>query len=54
MFVPTERSMDASWSLVLDELNGAYSENTIRGYRADFEDFYAWCVTTGNAAAPRL
>ncbi len=28
---------------MLNRLEGAYSENTIRGYRSDFEQFANWC-----------
>ena len=33
-------------------LDGAYSENTLRGYRADFRIFEAWCNTNGHVALP--
>lgn len=32
-----------NWKLLLERLEGAYSENTIRGYRSDFEQFARWC-----------
>jgi len=44
--------MNSEWLEELTRLEGAYSDNTIRGYRADFEDFYAWCEVTGNIALP--
>jgi len=32
------------WMLRLADLAGAYSENTIRAYRADFHQFEEWCA----------
>ncbi|WP_194727249.1 tyrosine-type recombinase/integrase [Noviherbaspirillum malthae] len=33
-------------------LEGAYAENTLRAYRADFEAFIAWCDSIGLTALP--
>jgi len=33
----------ANWRMALDRMEGAYSANTIRSYRADFAIFEAWC-----------
>lgn len=32
-----------NWRALLNRLEGAYSENTIRGYRSDFDQFANWC-----------
>lgn len=36
----------------LERLQGAYAENTLRAYRADFTAFIAWCSTVGQSALP--
>ena len=28
---------------LLQQLDGAFAENTLRAYRADFNDFTTWC-----------
>lgn len=40
------------WPAALKRLEGAYSGNTIRSYRADFQTFEAWCVAAGWSALP--
>ncbi len=40
------------WRSAIDRLDGAYSENTLRGYRADFALFEDWCRRTGRNALP--
>lgn len=40
------------WSAALRRLDGAYSENTLRSYRADFRLFEAWCRSNDLAALP--
>lgn len=32
-----------NWHLLLQRLDGAYSDHTIRAYRADFHHFAGWC-----------
>ncbi|WMT89353.1 tyrosine-type recombinase/integrase [Pelagibacterium sp. H642] len=32
-----------NWKLLIERLEGAYSTNTIRGYKSDFEQFATWC-----------
>jgi integrase/recombinase XerD len=41
-----------SWQDRLAQLAGAYSENTIRAYRADFSDFEDWCRKSDIASLP--
>lgn len=41
-----------SWIEGLTELKGAYSENTIRAYKADFADFEGWCEKFGSVSLP--
>ncbi len=36
----------------LKRLEGAYAENTLRAYRADFEIFIAWCHSVKETALP--
>ena len=40
------------WKAALRRLDGAYSENTLRGYRADFRIFEIWCRASGRASLP--
>jgi integrase/recombinase XerD len=40
------------WRQAISRLDGAYSENTLRGYRADFALFEDWCRRTGRSALP--
>jgi site-specific recombinase XerD len=40
------------WRSAIERLDGAYSENTLRGYRADFALFENWCQLTGRGALP--
>src|SRR5664279_6207856 len=40
------------WREAISRLDGAYSENTLRGYRADFALFEDWCRRTGRSALP--
>ncbi|WP_421952728.1 tyrosine-type recombinase/integrase [Pelagibacterium sp.] len=41
-----------NWRFLLDRLEGAYSTNTIRGYRGDFEQFANWCRRKRMRALP--
>lgn len=43
---------ESDWRAALDRLAGAYSENTLRGYRADFTAFEDWCGCSGRVALP--
>jgi integrase/recombinase XerD len=38
-----ERVDKLAWRSAIARLEGAYSENTLRGYRSDFAAFEAWC-----------
>ncbi len=40
------RRRASSWRAAIARLDGAYSENTLRSYRADFAAFEAWCRTS--------
>lgn len=40
------------WRSAIERLDGAYSKNTLRGYRADFALFEDWCRRTGRSALP--
>jgi len=42
------------WRSALGRMEGAYSANTIRSYRADFTIFEAWCRQEGLAALPAM
>jgi site-specific recombinase XerD len=42
----------SNWKEALRRLDGAYSNNTIRAYRADFNIFEAWCKKEARAALP--
>jgi site-specific recombinase XerD len=56
IFSPPQRSSDNatghSWRLAIARLEGAYSESTLRGYRADFAMFDDWCRRTKQSALP--
>ncbi|MEJ0027260.1 MAG: site-specific integrase [Rhizomicrobium sp.] len=43
---------DCDWSDALVRMDGAYSANTIRSYRADFSIFEAWCRQEYRCALP--
>ena len=43
---------NADWQTALRQLDGAYSENTLRGYRADFWLFDTWCRNQGLRSLP--
>lgn len=47
---PNEKAI--SWRDALRRLEAAYSTNTVRAYRADFEIFEDWCRTEGQTALP--
>jgi len=49
---PVEITSPSKWRAALARLDGAYSENTLRGYRSDFARFEAWCEATGQVALP--
>lgn len=40
------------WETVLHRLEGAYSPNTIRGYRSDFRAFAEWCLGSNERNLP--
>lgn len=46
------RKAEYPWRPALVRMEGAYSANTIRSYRADFTIFEAWCRQEGLAALP--
>jgi len=37
---------------LIDHIEGAYAPNTIRAYKADMEEFMAWCSTVNACALP--
>ena len=43
---------NADWRRALAQLEGAYSESTLRGYRADLQIFEAWCLGTAVRPLP--
>lgn len=43
---------EPDWRSALLRMNGAYSANTIRSYRADFTIFEAWCRQDGRIVLP--
>jgi site-specific recombinase XerD len=51
---PTSSAQKAegSWQAAITRLEGAYSENTLRSYRADFKAFEQWCTQAGCRALP--
>lgn len=42
----------STWRIALARLEGAYSEHTLRGYRADFGCFETWCHENALTALP--
>jgi site-specific recombinase XerD len=42
----------SEWRQAIGKLQGAYSENTLRSYRADFASFANWCERHGRLATP--
>lgn len=46
------RMDEHDWRATLDRLSGAYSESTLRGYRADFAAFADWCGAGRHVALP--
>jgi site-specific recombinase XerD len=45
-------AVEHDWRSALSRLEGAYSEATLRGYRADLKTFEAWCIQTGSRPLP--
>lgn len=41
-----------SLDVLLGRCDGAYSQNTLRGYRNDLRHFQAWCATSGSEWLP--
>lgn len=41
-----------TWQEALDRLQGAYSEQTLRSYRADFAIFDSWCTANNLCSLP--
>ena len=48
----TRRAGTVGWRSALSRMEGAYSANTIRSYRADFTIFEAWCRQERRSALP--
>ena len=46
------RNRELDWMSALLRLDGAYSENTLRGYRSDFRIFEAWCLANRFSPLP--
>lgn len=44
--------MDQSIEDLFQKLKGAYSPNTLKGYRCDFGVFHRFCLETGSSACP--
>jgi site-specific recombinase XerD len=49
---PPDQSIEKNWLSAIARLEGAYSENTLRSYRADFGLFEVWCESTRKPALP--
>jgi integrase len=49
---PKNRRSGQNWRSAIARLEGAYSENTLRGYRADFGLFEEWCKSGRRIALP--
>jgi integrase/recombinase XerD len=49
---PTGIPEHGSWRVALARMDGAYSSNTIRSYRADFTIFEAWCRGEHRSSLP--
>lgn len=47
-----ETHPDTSVATLLERLNGAYAENTLRAYRSDFEIFDTWCQENTVSSLP--
>jgi site-specific recombinase XerD len=47
-----KKAVKTKWQTALARMEGAYSANTIRSYRADFTIFEAWCQDEHRAALP--
>lgn len=45
-------SIDSDLQNVINSLQGAYSDATIRGYKTDVFDFVAWCASSGYQSFP--
>jgi site-specific recombinase XerD len=41
-----------TWREAIDRLEGAYSEHTLRSYRADFAIFDSWCISNNLCSLP--
>src|SRR5271154_6120178 len=50
--LPISDEPSICWAAALGRMDGAYSTNTIRSYRADFRIFEAWCRAEGAAFLP--
>ncbi len=48
----TDQLWSKTWHSAFARLEGAYSESTLRGYRADMEVFEAWCAEKGVEPLP--
>jgi integrase/recombinase XerD len=52
LVAPAQIAPESNWRLCLRRMEGAYSPNTIRSYRADFSIFEAWCEQQVRTALP--
>jgi len=50
--ISTQNFGCANWRIALERMEGAYSANTIRSYRADFTIFTAWCKYNSKSVFP--
>ena len=49
---PVRPAPHLDWRAAISRLDGAYSNNTLRGYRADFALFEDWCRQSGKRPLP--
>jgi integrase len=49
---PGQPRQKINWQAALSRLDGAYSDATLRAYRADIEGFVGWCKTNKRRALP--
>ena len=47
-----QTGMRRNWREAITRLEGAYSENTLRSYRADFARFEEWCLQENLCSLP--
>jgi hypothetical protein len=51
---PVRPAPHLDWRAAIARLEGAYSENALRGYRTDFALFEDWCRKSGRSPLPAL